>query len=599
METQLTGNDAVQLDAGQVRKLDNALAGLASFQLQWVSGYVAGLATTSGHLSSVEQATVYSFKILYGSQTGNGERLSKSLERRLREQGFQVTSSSLADYKPANIGRENMLALVISTHGEGEPPDDAELFHEYLMSSKAPKLGGLRFMVLALGDSSYINFCKTGREFDARLAELGGERFLPLTECDLDYQDEVRSWGDLIIGKIPELPDIATTLPNLRAVEPLDSVARYDKQHPFLAEVLVNQKLTGSCSSKDVRHIELSVEGSDMCYEPGDSLAVVVDNPQHLIRQILHELSIEAGTQVTVQGKRMRIADALATKLEITALGPSIIEAWARHSDSSALRELSVDLSGSDAKLSGYLETHQLIDMLRMNPANVDAQTLANSLRKLNPRLYSIASSQAANPGEVHLTVAPVRYQAFGSDHWGAASTQLTDRLAEGDHVSVYIEANSRFRLPPDDDAAIIMIGSGTGVAPFRAFIEERAERQAGGKNWLFFGERNFSSDFLYQLEWQRFLQRGQLDRLDVAFSRDQAEKIYVQDRIQQSAKDLHSWIADGAYIYVCGDARLMAVAVDNALIKLLSDHGGETEHQAQLRLKEMRRSRRYQRDVY
>lgn len=599
MKTQLTSNNGCPLETGQVQKLDHALAGLATFQLQWVSGYAAGLAAADWHPVAVEQAAENSLKILYGSQTGNGEGVSMALERRAREQGMQATSCSLADYKPANLGREQLLAFVISTHGEGDPPDDAELFHEFLMSSKAPKLGGLRFMVLALGDSSYINFCKTGREFDARLAELGGECLLPLVECDLDYEDDSMSWSDLIIAKIPELSANKSTVQYLRPVGPIETVARFDKQNPYVAEVLVNQKITGSSSSKDTGHIELSLEGSGLCYEPGDSLAVVVDNPPQLVRQILDELGIEAETHVAVHGMQIRIADALATKLEITALSRGVIQKWAEYSNSSALREMMSDEPGNKVRLAEFLATHQLIDLLRLNPANVDAQMLVDSLRKLQPRSYSIASSQAANPGEVHLTVAPVRYQAFGSDHWGAASTQLADRLAEGDQVSVYIESNSRFRLPLDDDTAIIMIGPGTGVAPFRAFIEERSERQAAGKSWLFFGGRNFSSDFLYQLEWLRYLKRGQLDRLDVAFSRDQPEKIYVQDRIRQQAAELYSWIQGGAHIYVCGDASQMARAVDEALVALLSQHGGETEMQAQLRLKEMRHSQRYQRDVY
>jgi sulfite reductase (NADPH) flavoprotein alpha-component len=325
----------------------------------------------------------------------------------------------------------------------------------------------------------------------------------------------------------------------------------------------------------------------------------VVENPPQLVSQFLDALELDGDAAVTVESESMRLADALATKLEITAPSLGVLRAWSEHSDSDVLRSLLDGEPDSQARLSEYLETHQIIDVLRQNPANVDAQSFVDSLRKLSPRSYSIASSQAENPDEVHLTVAPVRYESFGSEHWGAASTQLADRLAEGDAVSVYVEPNPRFRLPADDSTSIIMIGPGTGIAPFRAFVEERAARAATGKNWLFFGDRNFSSDFLYQLEWQRNLKQGKLERLDVAFSRDQEEKIYVQDRILQNGADVHAWIESGAHIYVCGDAKRMAGDVDAALVDVLVNHGGVTELQAQSRLKELRRAGRYQRDVY
>ncbi|MEE9320921.1 MAG: assimilatory sulfite reductase (NADPH) flavoprotein subunit [Granulosicoccus sp.] len=596
MDTQFSGNDELPLEAEKIQQLERTFSGLEPFQLQWVSGYAAGLAVSSSHLAAAEQSSAPVLKILYGSQTGNGEAVVKWLESQARDQGCQVVSSNLADYKSAGLKQERLLAFVVSTHGEGDPPDDAELFHEFLLSVKAPQLTELQYSVLALGDSSYINFCKTGREIDSRLAELGGERLLPMVECDYDYKEKSRLWGDSVIAKLPDQSESTSKVSHLRAIVPSQE---YDRQRPYTAEILVNQKITGVESSKDVRHIELSLQDAGLRYEPGDSLAVVTENPPRLVRQILSELAIAKEALVSVKEERMPIVDALAAKLEITALSPDVVQAWCGHSDSAALRELLGDDPEAHALLAEYLTTHQLIDMLRLNPAIVDAQVFVDGLRSLHPRLYSIASSHAANPDEVHLAVAAVRYKAYGSDHWGAASTHLTDRLGEGDRVSVYVEPNTRFRLPSDNDVGIIMICAGTGVAPFRAFVEDRVERRASGKNWLFFGDRNFSSDFLYQLEWQRCLKRGQLDRLDLAFSRDQPNKIYVQDRIRQQGEELYSWITGGAHIYVCGDASQMAAAVDEALVEVLSKYGGETNMQSLERLKEMRRTRRFQRDVY
>ena len=531
--------------------------------------------------------------ILYGSQTGNGEQVAQALADSARSQGYAVKLSSLADYKPASLKRESLLALVVSTHGEGDPPDDAELFHEYLLSESAPRLGGLQFTVLALGDSSYVNFCETGRQFDQRLAELGAARLSPIAECDLDYEAAATGWAENLMVRLPELLEVGTAVPQLRAVE---NAPRYDKQHPFKAEVLVNQKITGSRSSKEVRHIELSIEGSDIDYAPGDSLAVIPQNPPRLVAELMQALGYESDTVVVINNEERRLADVLLQNVEITALNLGFLRSWADISQSGELQNL---LDDDDAQTrSELLESHQIIDVVRRFEANVVPQDFVDSLRKLGPRSYSIASSLPANPGEVHLTVAAVHYEAFGREHWGAASTQLADRLSVGDTVPVFLEPNTRFRLPADA-APIIMIGPGTGVAPFRAFVEERAERAATGGNWLIFGDRTFADDFLYQLEWQRFLKHGQLDRLDVAFSRDQEQKVYVQDRLRENARDVYAWIQAGAYIYVCGDAKRMAGDVHDALVDIIAGQRRIDRDAAEQQLKDLRRAGRYQKDVY
>ncbi len=586
------------LDGGQSERLRQALAGLTPDQLQWVSGYAAGLAAAASVPAQAAAPSTLSdgantLTVLYGSQTGNGKGVAERLAARAKEKGFGVSLQSLADYKPSQLKREVLLSFVISTHGEGEPPDDAELFHEYLFSKKAPTLAGIRYSVLALGDSSYINFCQTGRELDQRLADLGALRLQPLAECDVDYEEVADRWVGDVLARVPDLISATSPVPQLRAV----TVApRFDKNRPFHAEVLVNQKITGRHSSKDVRHIELSLEGSGLHYEPGDALAVIVRNPPALVQQLISAVGLDGATPVDVAGESLSLETALSEKLEITATSTGFLKAWAAYG-SGELKSLLEQ--GDRAVLSELVDGHQVIDIVRRFPATVDAAGLASSLRKLGARSYSIASSQRANPDEVHLTVAAVRYDAFGSEHWGAASTHLADRLGEGDRVFVYVEPNSRFHLPADDSADIVMIGPGTGVAPFRAFVEERAERGAQGRNWLFFGDRTFGSDFLYQLEWQRHLKSGALARLDLAFSRDQSEKVYVQDRIRAQGKDLYEWIRSGASIYICGDSKHMAGDVEQALVDVIALHGNTGAAEAKARLKELRRDGRYQRDVY
>lgn len=593
MSTVAAGSIAMPLDENQAATLREAVNGLSPTQLHWASGYIAGLAAADAAPADVVAAPDNTLTILYGSQTGNGQGIAETMAKNAREQGFSASLVSLAEYKPTTLKRESLVMFVVSTHGEGDPPDDAELFYEYILSSKAPKLPKLRFSVLALGDSSYINFCQTGLEIDQRLAELGAERLNALFECDLDYEDAAAAWSQNIIAKLPDLVQAATPVAHLRAVEP---AAQFGKHTPFAAEVLVNQKITGRGSSKDVRHIELSLEGSGLSYEPGDSLAVVVDNPPQLVAEFIDELGFEADALVSVRDEETTIAEALRRKLEITVATLGFLRRWAEFSDSAELNDL-LEAGQQDA-LSAFIETHQIIDVVRKYPAEVGVGEFLSSLRKLSPRSYSIASSLRANPDEVHLTVAAVRYEAFGTPHWGAASTHIADRIAEGDTVSVYVEPNTRFRLPTDDKP-IIMIGPGTGVAPFRAFVEERAEREASGKNWLFFGDRTFSDDFLYQLEWQRHLKNGRLERLDGAFSRDQEDKVYVQQRLLENGAELFAWLEEGATIYVCGDAKHMAGDVHDALIEVLSTHAAITTEAAEQQLKELRRAGRYQRDVY
>ena len=595
MTTATAGSVALPLDADRRRRVHDAVAGLGANELHWVSGYLAGLAAAEAPAAAADAAAGPALTILYGSQTGNGERVARELAAAAEARGAAATLQSLADYRPARLKQETRVTLVVSTHGDGDPPDDAELFREFLLADTAPKLDRLQFAVLALGDSSYVNFCQTGRELDARLAELGAVRLLPLAECDLDFENEATRWRDAVIDALPAAP--APQRPHLRAVESPAEPTVWTRERPFAAEVLVNQKITGSGSDKDVRHIELSLEGSGIRYEPGDALAIVAENPPRLVRELLAAFGWQADAAVAVDGESRPLGTVLARDREITATSAGFLRRWA---SLSASRELDATLTAGGAPLAGLLRTHQVIDVVRQYPAtgDVDPADFIASLRRLAPRSYSIASSIEANPDEVHITVAAVRYEAFGSLHDGAASTFLADRVAAGDRVPVFVERNSRFRLPADD-TPIIMIGPGTGVAPFRAFVEERAERNAGGDTWLIFGERRRRSDFLYQLEWQRHLKAGNLTRLDVAFSRDQAHKVYVQDRLREQAGRVWRWLERGASIYVCGDAERMAGDVHAALVEIIGQQAGIDAQAAEQRLRELRRAGRYQRDVY
>ncbi|MDJ0710309.1 MAG: assimilatory sulfite reductase (NADPH) flavoprotein subunit [Woeseiaceae bacterium] len=595
---QLTAG-AMPLDTEQNSRLQNAVAGLTPAQLQWVSGYAAGLAAanvdSAPAAAATPRATEQALTVLFGSQTGNGERVANQLVALAESRGYAARAVSLSDFKPSALRREKLVTFVVSTHGEGDPPDDAELFHEYLMSDRAGSLEDLRYSVLALGDSSYVNFCQTGREFDVRLAELGAERIVPLVECDLDFDAPAATWSENVIDELGELLEHSQVSPvtHLHAVQ---AGPVHSRDNPFAAEVLANQKITGGSSSKDVRHIELSLEGSGLEYEPGDALAVIAKNPPQLVDELLNALTFDGTEAVSIDDEQVELREALTSKLEITVLSLGFLRAWAENGNSDALQTLLAE--DNHQVIADFVAVHQVIDVVRRYPEDVDAQTFADMLRKLAPRSYSIASSSQANPDEVHLIVAAVRYEAFGTPHWGAASTYLADRVAEGEQVQVFVEKNPRFRLPATD-IPIVMIGPGTGVAPFRAFVEERAEQRASGANWLFFGDRNFSSDFLYQLEWQRHLKQGNLQRLDVAFSRDQRKKIYVQDLIRRQGAELWRWLENGAVIYVCGDAKRMAGDVEQALIDVITDHGRMDRSEAEGFLKELRRAKRYQRDVY
>jgi sulfite reductase (NADPH) flavoprotein alpha-component len=597
---------ASPLDREQARCLNELVKSLSADQAQWISGYLAGLnAAGAGEAgarvapSATEKPTI---TILYGSETGNAERIAEQFRAQAEDRGLNARALDMADYKPRDLKKEQCLVLVTATHGEGDPPDPAEEFHEFLHSRKAPGLAGVPYAVLGLGDSSYEHFCQTGKDFDARLAELGAERLHDRVDCDVDYDEPAAHWTETVLKRLGERfdsggepgPNVVAIGSQARTRQP----SAFGRDNPFPAEVLDNLKITGRGSNKEIRHIELSLADSGLSFEPGDALSIVARNHDEVIFELLEAVGLEGSEVVPTPRGEQTLEEALRHDYEITTVTPPFLGAYAEFADSDELnRLLEPDNAG---RLTEYRWGRHIVDVVRdFSARELDAKRFVTMLRKLQPRDYSIASSYNANPDEVHLTVAAVRYRSHGRERHGVASTYLSDRVEPGETVPVYVQRNKNFKLPADDATPIIMIGPGTGVAPFRAFVEEREHRGADGRNWLFFGEQHFRTDFLYQTDWQRWLRDGILTRMDVAFSRDTENKVYVQHRLLENARDLYAWIQDGAHLYVCGDADRMAPDVHEALTTIIAEQGGMSADKARDYLKSLQREKRYQRDVY
>ncbi|WP_429150794.1 assimilatory sulfite reductase (NADPH) flavoprotein subunit [Aeromonas veronii] len=579
----------------QQRQLGQVLSTLNTQQLAWVSGYLYGLSQT-GQQSVATSAAVAapsgSLTILYGSQTGNAKGVATAIKAQAEARGLPVTLASMADYKPKQLKKESHLLVVVSTYGEGEPPESAIDLFEQLKKGKLGKLDGLKFAVLGLGDSSYEFFCQTGKDFDNFLASAGAERIYELASLDVDYQDAAKAWGEQALNAIAATLSIGAASSVASAVQQAVGHSQYSKENPFPARLSVNQKITGRDSTKDIRHIEINLADSGLTYQPGDALGVWFDNDAELVGEVL-ALNGLSGDEATARGT---LRAALTSHFELTRLHGGFITGLADISDNAALK----DLAGDKAQVNALVASAQVVDVLKRFPTALTAEQLVSLLRPLTPRLYSIASAQSEVEEEVHLTVGVVRYrQEDGTVRSGAASSYLADRLIEDGEVRVFVEHNDNFRLPANPDTPVIMVGPGTGIAPFRAFMQEREAQGAEGKNWLFFGNPHFTQDFLYQVEWQRYVKSGLLSKISLAFSRDQANKIYVQDRLREAGLELYQWLEAGAHFYVCGDANKMAKDVQEALLDVIAEHGHKSREEAEEYLSELRRAKRYQRDVY
>lgn len=586
---------AAPFDAAVVAEIRALVAKLDARQRSWLSGYLAGSVEPEASPAPAAGSPT-SVLVLYGSQSGNAEQLANRLAARLAERHVAHRVLDMLDCRKQDLDSAETLLVVVSTHGDGVPPDRALALHELLHGRKPLRLSKARYSVLALGDSSYERFCETGRQFDARLEALGAKRFARRVECDVDFEAAAQRWIETIVATVTADAAVPAAAPVAAAVpRPVATASAYTRKNPFHGAVLANQRLTARGSSKDVRHVELSLEGSGLQYEPGDSLGVVPRNRAGDVDALLAALGMRGDAPVAVGDRALELRDALLEHHEIGTLSTTFVRRYATCTGDEELAQFATN----EIELARYVHGRDVLDLVRAHPPRgLDVATLATLLRPLAPRLYSIASSAAATPGEAHLTVGVVEYETFGRPRRGVVSGALAD-LPEGAAAPVYLHRNPSFRLPTDARAPIVMIGAGTGIAPFRAFVAERAAAGARGRNWLVLGDRSFELDFLYQAEWLGWRRKGVLTRIDVAFSRDQEHKVYVQHRLAEHGAALWAWLQDGAHLYVCGDAVRMAPDVESALLAVVRQHGELGDDDARGYLLELQRARRYQRDVY
>lgn len=595
----------------QVQQLNEVFATLTQNQKIWLTGFLSATAlveplainTPAGNEqpsnilvlpTPVEKAPSKHITILYASQTGNAGGLAKKYGEQLKKAGFEVNVSSMSDFKTNALKKLDHLLVIASTHGEGEPPDNAISFHSYLYGKRAPKLDHVKFAVLSLGDSSYEFFCKTGIDFDEQLEKLGAQRLVNRVDCDLDFDELAAKWFESVKEKLQD-GEVSQQTIQESAPTVLEASVEYTRKNPFNAEILEKINLNAVGSNKETIHLELSLENSGITFEPGDSLAIYPTNNEGLVNTLISTLGFDAEKSVNVEDKEVTLKDALTNLLEITVLSKPVMQKIGEFTLNEEFHALLADRDSFKA----YTHGRDLVDVVeKFAPFSWNEQSFVNVLRKLPARQYSISSSLAAYPEEVHVTIGAVRYEVDGRERLGVCSTDVADNLEIGDSVRVYVQKNPNFKLPADD-APIIMVGPGTGVAPFRSFIQEREERGAEGKSWLFFGDQHFVTDFLYQTEWQGWLKSGVLTKLDVAFSRDKEEKVYVQHKMQKHAAELFQWLEQGATFYVCGDKNHMAADVHNTLLHIIAEQGNKTEEQAKEYLDDLRKQKRYQRDVY
>lgn len=575
-------------------------------QRGWLNGYLAGL--FSGRSTGADQTRdepaekTTNVTVLYGTETGNSATIARKLGKDLKAAGFQANVADMAGFDTTQLADVENLVVITSTYGDGEPPAGAQSFHAWLHGDEASKLEGLNFTVFALGDSNYIDFCRCGKEFDERLERLGGTRLLDRVDCDVEFEEPFAAWKSALIEKLrsadgpAEAADVSRE-GKTKIVSDDGTPAGSSPKKPLAARLLENRLLNGEGSAKETRHIALALDGSTPPYQVGDALGVLPVNCPAVVESLLHSLNFDGEEAIACHtGEELPLRLALQRHYEIRKPSLPLAKALAEKAPLSEMA--SVLAKGDTEAIKAYLEEREILDLLLECPGAVTRPAeLPAILKKLTPRLYSISSSPKAHPGEVHLTVGVVRYRMRDRECKGVCSTFLGERAEES--VPVFIHRNENFRLPDDTETDIIMVGPGTGIAPFRAFLEDRRESGGRGRNWLFFGDRNARSDFLYRDEMEAFHKAGVLNRLDLAFSRDQKEKIYVQHRIKEHARDLWDWLQNGARLYVCGDAARMAKDIDTTLREIAAEQGGMGADAVETWIKELKSDRRYLRDVY
>jgi sulfite reductase (NADPH) flavoprotein alpha-component len=582
------GSTTHPLQGLQLARLRQVVEGLQPEQLVWVSGYLAGL----GALQPVPVNESPVLTILYATQGGNARAVAEALAERAVARGLAPSLLSVDRYRPRDLLKERLLVVVISTQGEGEPPERAHELFKYLKGQNRPQLDDLHYAVFGLGDSSYEFFNQAGRDLDALLREAGAQTLLSRVDADVDFQSPSTVWGEQLLKEVEKRQpsEQARIIPLQRT----PAVARYDRNHPYQAKLLERRRITTDDAVSEVHHLVLEIDAGTIRYRPGDALGLRFSNAPELIDEILTLSGFSGSEPVTLAGDSMSLAQALGERLELTQLHPALVKAWASAGGDVQLAALADDAES----LRGYAREHQLIDLLRTRPAELDAQQLADLLHPQQPRLYSIASSQTAYEDEIHLTVATLRYRVRGYDYLGGASGYLGRRLAEGDRLGIYVAENPVFRLPEASDTPIIMVGAGTGIAPYRAFLQERESLGGTGRSWLLFGNRHFHRDFLYQSDWLDYRKRGLLNRISLAFSRERSDRAYVSTCLSEEGGELYRWLQEGAHLYVCG-AIPMEQGVRQSLRGIVQIHGGRDEEAAEDYIESLREQGRYQRDVY
>ena len=569
-------------------KLEELISKLDSKDRESLLNYLTELSDQNTNSSQLN--------ILFGTESGNSENLAELTLNKAKDLGIDARLINMADTNASSLEEMTNLLVLISTWGEGEPPESAEEFYNQLMNNDALNLKNLNYGVLALGDTSYELFCQTGKDLDTRLEKLGAKRLIKRVDCDVDFDEDYNKWSEEAFKALSSLSISRNKL--LNGNDKVINEISYSRKNPYesLLKEKINLNATGS--SKQTMHLEFDLKNSGLKYNVGDSLAVQPENPDELIEKILDQLKLDPETTIAIKDDKYLLKNALKTQLDITTLSIPFLKRYNEIANNKKLKKLIED--PDNTPLKEYMYGRDILDVFTDFPAlKIEPQPFVDLLRKLPPRLYSISSSQKAHPNSVHLTVGVVRYNTNNRDRIGICSTFLSDRIELDSAAKIFVTPNKNFKLPQNSDAPIIMVGPGTGIAPFRAFLQERKSIKAKGKNWLFFGDQHFLFDFLYQSEWQAYQKEGILTKIDLAFSRDQKEKVYVQDKMRDSSKELFNWIDSGAYFYVCGDASRMAKDVDIALHEIISKEAAISSEEAVEYVKNLKKEKRYLRDVY
>ncbi len=575
----------------EINVLNKVVSRTTPLQRSWIAGFFAGFEAAQGAQAAPAASARprASLTVLYATESGNAEGLAIKAKKAAQKHGLDARVVDMADADMGLLAKAKNLIVYAATWGEGDPPGRAADFYHALMSDGAPRLDGVRFAVLALGDTAYTQFCATGKAIDARLEALGASRAADRIDLDLDFAKQAVEWTEGALTKLAPADAPSSTVVHVdfhRSAQAAgEDAPLYTAETPLEAEITALINLNGTGSTRETWHVEFASDAPGFTYVPGDAIGIVPENDPDLVAEVAAAAGL--GSQAVVLQK-------LRQSYDVTTLSRPLVEAYAKltgRADVAKLKE--------QEAFAKFAADRQLIDLLQAFPEKLSADQLFGLLRPLPGRLYSVASSQKAHPGAAHLLVGAVRWDSYGKARKGVASTYLGDRRRIGDTAKIYVKPNRHFRLPVDGARPIIMIGAGTGIAPYRAFVEERVETGAKGPSWLFFGERNYTFDFLYQLEWQDYLASGAFTRIDVAFSRDQPEKIYVQQRLWQRRAEVREWIEDGAHLYVCGDEKRMARDVDQMLMKILGETVNGDEEAGRAKLKKLTKAGRYQRDVY